>query len=270
MTNLDALFDDARSRFKSKRAESKAKLDFEAARNAERNYAAKMKRIIKQIRDFISQMWEYDAAVAHRINELMDRYATIIKPYATSITRRMHAEANARNLTQWKRYTSTMSQAIQKEVRETDVGFRMRQLLENQVDLITSLPRDVGERVHKLTLEGLERGLRYDDVYEMIMRTGLATESQARLIARTETARTASVLTQARAESVGSTHFIWRTMRDGTVRPSHRRLEGRTFSWDDPPECDAGSKKHPEPYRALPGQIFNCRCFPQPIIPEPD
>lgn len=264
MTDINALFDDSRSRFKSKRAESKARLDFEAARNAERNYAAKMRRIVKQIRDFISQMWEYDVSAAHHINALLNRYGETIKPYAASITRRMHTEANARNLQQWRRYTSTMSQAIQKEVRETDVGMRMRQLLEDQVDLITSLPRDVGERVHRLTLEGLEKGLRYDDVYAAIMRTGLVTEGRAKLIARTETARTASVLTQARAESVGSEGYVWRTMRDATVRPSHWKLEGTYHTWENPPLCDAPD------YHAHPGQIFNCRCFPQPIIPEPD
>ena len=42
--------------------------------------------------------------------------------------------------------------------------------------------------------------------------------------------------------------YIWRTQDDGKVRPSHAGRNGKTFSWDDPP--DGGH----------PGEAPNCRC----------
>jgi SPP1 gp7 family putative phage head morphogenesis protein len=58
--------------------------------------------------------------------------------------------------------------------------------------------------------------------------------SKANVIARTEMGRVVTNLTQARAESVGSVGYIWRTMRDAQVRPSHRAMEGRFVAWDSP------------------------------------
>jgi uncharacterized protein with gpF-like domain len=102
--------------------------------------------------------------------------------------------------------------------------------------------------------------------------------SHARLIARTETARTASVLTEVRAKSVGSEGYIWRTSLDADVRPkigtpnfaklntlamgSHRKLEGTFHRWDDPPIASENGE------RAHPGQIYNCRCWPEPVLPD--
>jgi SPP1 gp7 family putative phage head morphogenesis protein len=43
-------------------------------------------------------------------------------------------------------------------------------------------------------------------------------------------------------------HYVWRTRRDERVRTSHRRNDGRIFSWASPP--DTGH----------PGEDYNCRC----------
>jgi SPP1 gp7 family putative phage head morphogenesis protein len=115
------------------------------------------------------------------------------------------------------------------------------------------------ERVHKLTLEGLSNGTRAKAIAAEIMRSGDVSESRAMLIARTEVARTSTEFTRARAEQIGSTHFIWRTARDRDVRQSHAHLEGKTFRWDAPPECDPG-------HHALPGCIWNCRCWAEPVF----
>jgi hypothetical protein len=87
----------------------------------------------------------------------------------------------------------------------------MRELMAEQVDLITSLPIKAAQRVHKLTIEAMSDGTRAAEVAQEIMRTGHVTESRAKLIARTETSRTVTAMTQTRAEYVGSQGYIWRT-----------------------------------------------------------
>lgn len=80
------------------------------------------------------------------------------------------------------------------------------------------------------------------------------------VIARTEVARTSSVLTQARAEHAGSTGYIWRTARDGDVRPSHKAMNGRFVRWGEPPTLDN--------LRGHAGCLPNCRCYADPVIPD--
>lgn len=53
-----------------------------------------------------------------------------------------------------------------------------------------------------------------------------------------------------------TTHYIWRTRRDGKVRPSHAANDGQVFSWEDPP--DTGH----------PGDAPGCRCTAEPYLPE--
>jgi uncharacterized protein with gpF-like domain len=67
------------------------------------------------------------------------------------------------------------------------------------------------------------------------------------------------MITQARASQVDSTHYIWRTAEDESVRESHAEMEGQVVAWNDPPTLSDGTTTHA-------GQIYNCRCYPEPII----
>ena len=53
-----------------------------------------------------------------------------------------------------------------------------------------------------------------------------------------------------------TTHYIWRTRRDGKVRSTHAAREGQVFSWNDPPQ--GGN----------PGEDYGCRCTAEPYLPE--
>ena len=171
----------------------------------------------------------------------------------------MLAETSRRDLRAWQQMTATLGREVRREIEETPTGQIMQESLDRAVDLITSLPREAGERVEHLATEALYTGARPADMVAEIMRAGDVSESRAMLIARTETSRAQSELMKARAEHVGSTHFQWLCVMDADTRPSHRKLNGKVFRWDDPPECDPG-------YHALPGGIFNCRCVARPIL----
>ncbi len=148
--------------------------------------------------------------------------------------------------------------------RNRAAGQLMRQRLDEQVKLITSLPDRGGATRSRidagwacLTPPGPAKSRRKFSPAAMLRRAAPNT------IARTEVARTASALVQARSEHVGSIGYIWRTARDSDVRSEHRALEGQFIRWDKPPV--AGVERCPCPMQ---GQIYNCRCFPEPVIPE--
>lgn len=196
------------------------------------------------------------------LTDMLMRYARTLEPWAERVGHRMLLDVNERSRQTWRALGNEISFGVKQQLERTPTGSVFKMLLQEQVGLITSIPSKAAERVHKLATEALVTSTRFDVLAEDIMRTTQVAKSRAVLIARTETSRAATTFVQARAEYVGSTHFIWRTSEDGAVRPTHKELNGKTFRWDDPPECDPG-------YHALPGAIFNCRCYPEPLLPDP-
>ena len=199
--------------------------------------------------------------MAH-LADMLDRYSVLIAPWARAVASRFVAEVARRDEAAWAQYAKGMSRALEAEIRTAPTGEMLRDFLETQVQLITSLPLQAAQRVHELATGQIYSGARYGELVEEIMRTGQVTRNRATMIARTETARVSSALTMVRATHVGSTHYVWRTVRDRRVRSSHKKMEGRVIAWNDPPTPDIGVP----PYHA--GQIWNCRCFAEVILPD--
>ena len=236
---------------------------FLRARKAGKVYERQLRQVAKHVGHIVEGM--APRGVVKNIPELktaLERYAELLTPWAKSVSARMVAEVDQRDAQAWKRMAEEIGQGIKAEIKSGAIGADMKARMQEQVDLITSLPRKAAERVHKLTIEALADGTRAREVAKEILRTGEVTESRAMLIARTEVARTAATLTQARAESVGSEGYIWRTSGDSDVRDLHKKLEGKYIPWAQPPIAGENGE------RAHAGCIYNCRCWAEPILPD--
>ncbi len=194
------------------------------------------------------------------IRQALLDYGGIIGSWAEAAARRMIAEVIARDEAAWIRTGRNMGVALKQEIAGARTGEAMRKVLAEQVGLIKSLPLQAAQRVHELAIKGIEEGARASAIGAEIMRISDVTAARANLIARTEVARTASVLTQVRAQHIGSAGYIWRTAADSDVRPSHRAMSGKFVAWETPPTLD-GLVGHA-------GCLPNCRCYPEPVIPE--
>lgn len=234
---------------------------FASVRKAEAHYAAQLRSIANQcgviIRGLTPEGGVPDPGV---VENALRRYAEIIRPWAKSVGTRMLADVSRRDEAVWKSLSKDMSRALGEEIQRAPTGEALRRLLDEQITLITSIPLKAAERAHKLALETRTSGARYGTIVEQIMRSGHVARSRATLIARTEVARTASGLTQARATYLGSEGYIWRTSEDSDVRRSHKKMAGKFVRWDRPPTTD-GLVGHA-------GQLPNCRCYPEPVIPD--
>lgn len=268
-----------RERRQRQRAEEQARRTeegFQTARNAQTGYARQLRQLARQVARIVENFAPqdptepYSTAALARIREALAAYAKAIAPWARAATTRMITEVNRRDRSAWERYTRGMGLALRKELAGAPIGEATRALLDEQVDLITSLPIEAAQRVHEKTLEGITLGTRYPERVAEIEAAlaeahPRATEqwllNRATLIARTETARTASVLMEIRAKHVGSESYVWKTAGDWKVRPSHKLLNGTVQRWDDPPLSD------PPDHHSHPGQIWNCRCVALPVLP---
>lgn len=238
---------------------------WQAASASEKSYASKLRMVARQIGLIVtgySPTGELSAQDELRIRYALDHYANLLKPWAQSVARFMLADVDRRNLSTWQRVGKEIGRALGAEIREAPTGMLMQALLDQNVELITSLPKKAAQRVHEITTASIQDGRRADEIAKQILATGKVTASRATLIARTEVSRAQHSLTQARAMYAGSEGYIWRTSKDEAVRPTHRPMEGRYVRWDAPPKTD----KNLDPYHAGCGP--NCRCYPEPLLPD--
>lgn len=75
-------------------------------------------------------------------------------------------------------------------------------------------------------------------------------------------------LSRLQQKDAGCKRYKWRTQRDSRVRSCHRALEGKIFSWDNPPmmwrETAHGIVYTGE--RCNPGEDWGCRCIAIPVF----
>lgn len=235
---------------------------FDRVRRAERHYGVQLRKIAREVGRIIAGFPPGDPSAEPLIRLALGRYAELVRPWAQTTAAAMLVDVSRRDERVWQKLTENMGAAMQAEIRTAPTGATLKQLMAEQVQLITSLPLEAAQRVHRLTLEGLADGTRAAQIKEEILRSGHVTESRASLIARTEVGRAAANLTAARAVHIESDGYIWRTAGDSAVRDRHKKLAGKFFRWDDPPVTGENGE------RSLPGAIYNCRCYPEVVLPE--
>lgn len=246
---------------KLRRARLLARERFLAGRKGESFYRRNLTQVARQIDAIVRGMAPQGVVTdLDRLLDALNRYADILKPWGESVANQMIADVAKRDAAAWEKHGREIGQALRREIMQAPTGAAMRSLLREQVDEITLLPRKAAERLFRVTTEGLVTGIRAEEIAQQVLATGQVSVGQARMLARTGVSTTATSLTQARAQYMGSEGYTWRTSRDLAVRPSHRKMEGKFIRWDSPPTIDN--------YTAHCGQFANCRCFPEVQIPD--
>lgn len=109
-------------------------------------------------------------------------------------------------------------------------------------------------------------GDRYGSAIKTIQESYGVSANKAKFLARQETSLLMTKLKQTRYEAAGVTHYKWGCVagsKNHPVRPWHKSLEGKVFTWDNPPiTTKAGTPVR----RNNPGQDYNCRCFARPLV----
>ncbi|EGD4690695.1 phage head morphogenesis protein [Escherichia coli] len=167
-----------------------------------------------------------------------------------------------KNDEQWRKHSKTISRELRNLVNSAPPGQVMKSIVAEQVKYIKSLPLEAADRVYDIqnrATEAVVTGGRAEHFAKEIAASGDIAKSRAGLIARTELGRATGALDQARALSIGSNGYIWRTAEDGDVRHSHQEMEGKFVEWGKPPTLD-GMTGHA-------GELPNCRCYKEIVFP---
>lgn len=236
----------------------KKKIPFLPTKKDSLGYERSLRKVARMVGTFFEHYDPEDPDSLNQIEDALRRYSEALGDWAISTGYRMLDGVNRKNRQEWFEHSDTLGRELTKVIDGSNIGETMKALLAEQVHYITSIPLDAAQRAQEIARKSLVEGTRTEDLVKEIMRSGEVSESRATLIARTETARASSILTQARAQAVGCTHFVWHCVHDNRTRPSHREMDKRVCEYANPPIVDG------QPL--IPGQTYNCRCHAAPVI----
>ena len=141
---------------------------------------------------------------------------------------------------------------------------RISQEYTNNLDLY--IQKFTDQQIKKLRADVQEStfaGNRYESMIKSIEKSYGVTQRKAKFLARQETGILMSKFKKERYQSAGVNEYKWGCVSGSPnhpVRPMHKELEGKVFSWDQPPITDdLGNRNNP-------GEDYNCRCFARPIV----
>lgn len=131
----------------------------------------------------------------------------------------------------------------------------MKEWIDNNVDLIKTIPNDSLSQMRELVLEGYRNGKPTTKIVKEIQEVYGMTRRHAQLIARDQIAKLNGQIARLQQEDAGVSEYIWSTSGDSRVRQGHKALDGKRFKWSDPPIVDAKTGR-----RCHPGEDYQCRC----------
>lgn len=130
---------------------------------------------------------------------------------------------------------------------------------EANIQLVENAGRDYAQSVRDVFEDPESFGLSVAELKDRLLAKGDISAARAELIARDQVLKLNAQVNQARQEAAGVEEYVWSTVGDDRVRPTHRAHEGRRYRWDTPPERTG----HP-------GHDVQCRCVPIPVLDEFD
>ena len=167
----------------------------------------------------------------------------------------------------------TVQSSLRNDVHNTAVRAAASEIVANNSRLIKTVPQDIASQFPDYALQMTTKGVRPAEIVEeMKKKAPQLAAYQIRRIARTESAKAATAMMQARCQAIGCEWYLWHTCEDERVRSTHAHMEGVLCRWSDPPNPEVlfpakGIKAHGAYH---PGGIYNCRCIALPMIDPED
>lgn len=148
-------------------------------------------------------------------------------------------------------------------VLEESTNQTVQTLLETQQDLVT--------RTQATIAEGLQNGQRWETIAKQLSSSVgespayRSAVNRAKFVARNEVTTALGELNREQQAQAGIELYRWQTSEDERVRPTHRDLDQRIFSWSSSPVTVDGKTYEPaiDPnynggQPTIPGQPWNC------------
>lgn len=136
------------------------------------------------------------------------------------------------------------------------------------VALISGLHGETLEKMKQIIYQGFDSGKTSTAMMNDIKAAYSMSTRDARYIARDQLGKLHSEITKAQHQACGVTRYKWLTVHDERVRDCHDELDGKIFSYDDPPEMwyDTKNGRVYTGRKCNPGEDYGCRCVAIPVF----
>lgn len=137
----------------------------------------------------------------------------------------------------------------------------LEQWFQENLSMISSIPQELVQQIRDVLWEEISNGASVEKIAKHIQHSCKVSESRAKFIARDQVGKLQSRLTWQQQKDAGVREYIWSSVHDSKVRQQHRKLNGKKYSWDDPPVSDPKTGR-----RCHPGEDYGCRCVALPVF----
>lgn len=201
-----------------------------------------------------------------KINEIFSRIksSVIKKVLGFGLEKKLRDVATINRKMTTKEWRKAIKSTLGVDIREDYYlgDFYKEQIeewIKDNIDLISTIPNDSLDKMRELVYSGYMTGKTTTRILKEIQRAYKVNLKHAKLIARDQTAKLNGQIQRHQQIDAGITEYIWCTCGDERVRASHKALDGKKFSWDNPPLNSDGRACHP-------GEDYQCRCIGRPVF----
>lgn len=237
---------------------------------------AEIEKIYKSIWKKVFSKNRIDAAMKGKTNIIRSSIINIetseqFDEFAQKFAKKLAQKGLSRQRGLWRKYFKAAKDSGIIALPNTYSDFErkmMKNAITHNFKMIKSIPSKILE-VYKhqytktLIKQVAEGKLGRNSFFRQLSSHG---HKNAKLIARTETAKLQTSITQNRATELGSTAYIWQSSNDIRTRQSHRAMNGVIVFWRD----DEEEKPLLDNMYGHAGEFPNCRCTPLPIFDKTD
>lgn len=209
---------------------------------------------LKQIEKTLEEMSPTKISDKLNISKILDKNLfTIEKDFAQSI----------KNITVEPQLTDEQREKIADEW-QNNMRLYIKNFTEEQI-------KDLRQKVSDNVFSGIRR----ENLIKSFQENYLVTYNKSKFLARQETNLMMAKYKESKYVAAGIPEYKWACVKmphqpspqsiykPGEVRYSHGILEGKIFSWNDPPVTTPPDQPQ---RRNNPGQDYRCRCFAIPIL----
>lgn len=196
---------------------------------------------------------------------LGQKYSRLFASRASAITERMINGASKANKRQLGDSLKKISGGLTIPVPDmtATLAEKLKASTVENVNLITNISEQYAERISGAVMRSIQSGGNgAADILEEVREIGGMSERRAQTIARDQTAKVTSALNVERSKAAGIKKWEWVHSGGGaSPRKRHLELDGKVFSYDDPPPIidENGT-------RGYPGFLPRCRCVQAPVL----
>lgn len=208
------------------------------------------------LKDIVGKVVDLFASIGMKVAERLSFFGLQEK------VEKMASATQKHSISEWKKEVhETLGINILEDYYTGDFYSRQLEVWTGQnVDLISSIPQNSLEKMKNIVLEGYLEGKPSKTVIKEIQNSYSVDKRKACFIARDQLAKLNSNITQHQHRDAGVSKYRWSTSMDSRVREGHKSLNGKEFSWDEPPIVDKKGR------RCHPGEDYECRCVAIPVF----